>query len=114
MIRRPPGSTRTDTLFPYTTLFRSSHISFPEELAACRGVHWPRPGSAREWGGWRHAMGLTALGRVDKFEHVGKWPVQDIPLPQSGGARGGRDPGLDPGELLAWRLQTNEIGRTPG
>src|SRR3546814_14656642 len=24
MIRRPPGSTRTDTLFPYTTLFRSA------------------------------------------------------------------------------------------
>src|SRR3546814_12118761 len=23
IIRRPPGSTRTDTLFPYTTLFRS-------------------------------------------------------------------------------------------
>src|SRR3546814_17112837 len=26
MIRRPPRSTRTDTLFPYTTLFRSPHI----------------------------------------------------------------------------------------
>src|SRR3546814_2759841 len=26
MIRRPPRSTRTDTLFPYTTLFRSTHI----------------------------------------------------------------------------------------
>src|SRR3546814_5523717 len=25
MIRRPPSSTRTDTLFPYTTLFRSFH-----------------------------------------------------------------------------------------
>src|SRR3546814_14698478 len=25
MIPRPPRSTRTDTLFPYTTLFRSSH-----------------------------------------------------------------------------------------
>src|SRR3546814_19859902 len=25
MIRRPPRSTRTDTLFPYTTLFRSNH-----------------------------------------------------------------------------------------
>src|SRR3546814_16513196 len=25
MIRRPPRSTRTDTLFPYTTLFRSLH-----------------------------------------------------------------------------------------
>src|SRR3546814_6339249 len=27
MIRRPPRSTRTDTLFPYTTLFRSARIS---------------------------------------------------------------------------------------
>src|SRR3546814_6824902 len=27
MIRRPPRSTRTDTLFPYTTLFRSSVLS---------------------------------------------------------------------------------------
>src|SRR3546814_3890627 len=26
MLRRPPGSTRTDTLFPYTTLFRSSDL----------------------------------------------------------------------------------------
>src|SRR3546814_3638852 len=29
MIRRPPRSTRTDTLFPYTTLFRSQHSSKP-------------------------------------------------------------------------------------
>src|SRR3546814_17271400 len=27
MIRRPPRSTRTDTLFPYTTLFRSNLVS---------------------------------------------------------------------------------------
>src|SRR3546814_11141174 len=26
MIRRPPRSTRTDTLFPYTTLFRSNRL----------------------------------------------------------------------------------------
>src|SRR3546814_2216055 len=26
MIRRPPRSTRTDTLFPYTTLFRSDQV----------------------------------------------------------------------------------------
>src|SRR3546814_17925871 len=26
MILRPPRSTRTDTLFPYTTLFRSEHV----------------------------------------------------------------------------------------
>src|SRR3546814_11609396 len=28
MIRRPPRSTRTDTLFPYTTLFRSQSYAF--------------------------------------------------------------------------------------
>src|SRR3546814_5611029 len=28
MIRRPPRSTRTDTLFPYTTLFRSGLFAF--------------------------------------------------------------------------------------
>src|SRR3546814_19506734 len=33
MIRRPPRSTRTDTLFPYTTLFRSTGESkFEREL----------------------------------------------------------------------------------
>src|SRR3546814_12832627 len=29
MIRRPPRSTRTDTLFPYTTLFRSPFVVCP-------------------------------------------------------------------------------------
>src|SRR3546814_6587200 len=29
MIRRPPRSTRTDTLFPYTTLFRSNRQRLP-------------------------------------------------------------------------------------
>src|SRR3546814_8628620 len=29
MIRRPPRSTRTDTLFPYTTLFRSRELPLP-------------------------------------------------------------------------------------
>src|SRR3546814_21191532 len=32
MIRRPPRSTRTDTLFPYTTLFRSAHLPHAVEL----------------------------------------------------------------------------------
>src|SRR3546814_18361685 len=34
MIRRPPRSTRTDTLFPYTTLFRSSELAPIEEARA--------------------------------------------------------------------------------
>src|SRR3546814_12069247 len=33
MKRRPPRSTRTDTLFPYTTLFRSTNVS-PSEAKA--------------------------------------------------------------------------------
>src|SRR3546814_21083687 len=33
MIRLPPRSTRTDTLFPYTTLFRSA--GFGEQLICC-------------------------------------------------------------------------------
>src|SRR3546814_18487404 len=32
MIRRPPISTRTDTLFPYTTLFRSLAAGFAPQL----------------------------------------------------------------------------------
>src|SRR3546814_12750853 len=35
MLRRPPRSTRTDTLFPYTTLFRSSSRSLQETLILC-------------------------------------------------------------------------------
>src|SRR3546814_20612834 len=38
MIRRPPRSTRTDTLFPYTTLFRSSIGELIADLAA---IHQP-------------------------------------------------------------------------
>src|SRR3546814_11695540 len=34
MIRRPTGSTRTDTLFPYTTLFRSSLINIEDVIRA--------------------------------------------------------------------------------
>src|SRR3546814_10534962 len=33
MIRRPPRSTRTDTLFPYTTLFRSAGLAAHRRLA---------------------------------------------------------------------------------
>src|SRR3546814_6661491 len=36
MIRRPPRSTRTDTLFPYTTLFRSPRQPFVDQRAELR------------------------------------------------------------------------------
>src|SRR3546814_13167969 len=37
MIRRPPRSTRTDTLFPYTTLFRSSGPAARRQPVPLRG-----------------------------------------------------------------------------
>src|SRR3546814_19771039 len=39
MIRRPPRSTRTDTLFPYTTLFRSTLLML---VVATAGRRWLR------------------------------------------------------------------------
>src|SRR3546814_14624841 len=38
MLRRPPRSTRTDTLFPYTTLFRSKGFLSAEQIAASHAV----------------------------------------------------------------------------
>src|SRR3546814_4113917 len=49
MIRRPPISTRTDTLFPYPTLVRSLLVGNP--LATWLGQVLE----------WRHAFGLVAL-----------------------------------------------------
>src|SRR3546814_4547045 len=40
MIRRPPRSTRTDTLFPYTTLFRSASLHDQETIMKLRTMIW--------------------------------------------------------------------------
>src|SRR3546814_4899504 len=48
MIRRPPRSTRTDTLFPYTTLFRS-HVDVIRDLRA-HGIHCTCDGA--NWAAW--------------------------------------------------------------
>src|SRR3546814_20718803 len=38
MIRRPPRSTRTDTLFPYTTLFRSLFANFGDNAVSLGNI----------------------------------------------------------------------------
>src|SRR3546814_2582581 len=46
MIRRPPRSTRTDTLFPYTTLFRSRSLT-PSFPASAPGTIASKPQNMR-------------------------------------------------------------------
>src|SRR3546814_2963171 len=52
MIRRPPRSTRTDTLFPYTTLFRSGRVAADRGARGEAGRGWvsggPRARNPRE------------------------------------------------------------------
>src|SRR3546814_11677388 len=77
MTRRPPGSTRTDTLFPYTTLFRSRYVDEPgatlRELArvvrpggVVAGLEFGVPGNAVAHALWRTyvGVGLPLAGRL--------------------------------------------------
>src|SRR3546814_4333650 len=68
MIRRPPRSTRTDTLFPYTTLFRSAGWG-GVPLESARAVTTPsQPPPAFAGGGARrseeHTSELQSLMRI--------------------------------------------------
>src|SRR3546814_8684161 len=63
MIRRPPRSTRTDTLFPYTTLFRSHVVRVKTE--ASFGFRWGK--KMIEWNPARseeHTSELQSLMRI--------------------------------------------------
>src|SRR3546814_13805205 len=63
MNRRPPRSTRTDTLFPYTTLFRSLRLHHLAEAAdAAEHCHWRRR---------RRAAAGHRLGRGDRTGRCG-------------------------------------------
>src|SRR3546814_7379668 len=68
MIRRPPRSTRTDTLFPYTTLFRSRSGQSRSAggatlLAIADGCRLP-PRSAQSGRSEEHTSELQSLMRI--------------------------------------------------
>src|SRR3546814_1410667 len=75
MIRRPPRSTRTDTLFPYTTLFRSSsRVTHMPQISAqstrspakiCARLSPPKTGRRR-----RGASGTVGGGSSRSEEHT--------------------------------------------
>src|SRR3546814_7425137 len=73
MIRRPTRSTRTYTLFPYTTLFRSDDVAVDEHALEAAGVHLLVAGlvepRGREGDGDRHRLGDPVLP-VRSEEHT--------------------------------------------
>src|SRR3546814_19825183 len=78
MIRRPPRSTRTDTLFPYTTLFRSA-LS-PDDVAAVARVE-------------RYLNDIQTLqGRFVQVSSNGAYAEGDIYLDRPGSLRFDYDP----------------------
>src|SRR3546814_13617032 len=58
MIRRPPRSTRTDTLFPYTTLFRSRVFQDPM-AGTCEGLSIEENMALAHARGGRRGLGLA-------------------------------------------------------
>src|SRR3546814_6924933 len=74
MLRRPPSSTRTDTLFPYTTLVR-----YPQPRVGFPG-NSPRPD-------WQHFRTCRASGRKTRNQrHIEKAATQ-ISLPGASAPR---------------------------
>src|SRR3546814_3609595 len=76
MIRRPPRSTRTDTLFPYTTLFRSAlAVAHGLDVGVLVGV--PRGGDRDALGevgrgvGCQRAQNRLGVGAGEHAETVG-------------------------------------------
>src|SRR3546814_13842669 len=63
MIRRPPRSTRTDTLFPYTTLFRSIEFAGTGKGDVAGPQLFPIGRNYRSTHDDLHAMGVVCMPR---------------------------------------------------
>src|SRR3546814_10505180 len=82
MIRRPPRSTRTDTLFPYTTLFRSMAMSVPTAVSAAHASLSVMPARSDD-----DVLRLTqAAGMVARQNLYGSvaWHLLMVPLAAAG------------------------------
>src|SRR3546814_12150628 len=79
MIRRPPRSTRTDTLFPYTTLFRSRFASQPGDKPFDKETveKWMPVG--QYIGGVEHAILHLLYARfwTRALKHIGKIDIAE-------------------------------------
>src|SRR3546814_9389652 len=103
MIRRPPRSTRTDTLFPYTTLFRSHVPAAPRQAQRKRWRKGWRAGKARA------SCGILPRTHAHDAHHPGVHVIEKMAMKRPvaervGGEVEGRDPArLDDHRMLARR-----------
>src|SRR3546814_7579980 len=105
MIRRPPRSTRTDTLFPYTTLFRSAG-------RVVRGAVLADPGDGDmstflRVAAWIIALSLVALPVVAVLQGwigADRWPLRTLRV-------GGQLERVDEQKLSEAVLPYAQIGR---
>src|SRR3546814_11567495 len=107
MIRRPPRSTRTDTLFPYTTLFRSPAApprreGFKHKLFRYLGyIFWP-------------PFLRGDLGAVNRRMLLGAWTCVLLLLAGAGGwlvTTGQSLPFLPGSEVVIGVTRLTQIGR---
>src|SRR3546814_16878678 len=77
MLRRPPRSTRTDTLFPYTTLFRSITASHFLIDGRARDERARRPRNAQFRGKFAHGKAADGPIRTDQRGRAGidRFPI---------------------------------------
>src|SRR3546814_6338592 len=101
MIRRPPGSTRTDTLFPYTTLFRSRqglHVEADTPWPSALGIDRDRRVHAADLGTERCNSFANDIRRAGS-EHemhggLGDGIDAGMQMEEMGVDRRGRGPGM--------------------
>src|SRR3546814_6884174 len=82
MIRRPPRSTRTDTLFPYTTLFRSIHAVRSPRNRCDSSAHRGRKAADR----LRGHRKIGSRGGKARSDLLQSWNVRLLSQCRRGGA----------------------------
>src|SRR3546814_9592989 len=106
MIRRPPRSTRTDTLFPYTTLFRSRLLTRPFTI---RGVVEHGDERGRDLGYPTANLGLANYVRPAYGIYAVRGRLPDVRVLGGAANLGIRQTFDPPRELLRSEEHTSEL-----
>src|SRR3546814_10998981 len=112
MIRRPPRSTRTDTLFPYTTLFRSDRG--PDTDLGVGGKQSDEDSGDAHQDEAEHQQLLAADAVAEMAEHDPADRARDEAQRIGGEGEQGADQRLELGKEQLVEDQRRENGRSSG